>query len=803
MIYPENFEEKTGFLRIRNWLKDLCLSSLGSNNVDKMHFLTSFEAIDVSTGQADEMRNICLMESNFPSNDYYDTTKMLRNIAIPGTFPSIEDIFELKKSIETIHDILVFLRENENKYPLLFGLTDGVIFFPDIVKAIARIVDHQGLLRDNASPELYDIRRSIAEKQTTVLRAMQRIIKKAQADGLVDEGVAPSIRDGRSVIPVNSSFKRKINGIVHDESTTGRTSYIEPAEIVSINNAIRELQCAEQREIVRILTDFADFIRPRTYELNKAFDLLGNIDFIRAKALFAIKINAVKPSFYPQQNFEWQKARHPIMYVNFKKEKREVVPLNIRLSTQERLMLISGPNAGGKSVCLKTVGLLQYMFQCGLLVSMSENSEIGMFDAIYIDIGDEQSIDNDLSTYSSHLLNMRQFLQHANARTLALIDEFGSGTEPVIGGAIAEATLDGLNRKGVWGVITTHYSNLKHFAAETDGITNGAMLFDSNIMKPLFRLETGKPGSSFAFEIARKIGFPEEILSIAAEKAGHQRVDFEKRLSDIEREKTYWERKSEEVQRREKLIEEITEKKIAELEAINKERKKIIECAKEEAQKILVDSNRMIENTIRKIKENQAEKIVTKETRKELDDFKQLLYTENKPKNNKKNSTKEKIVDKIIKKGDAVRLYELQTVGEVIEINDKQITVALGNLLSTIPIDKLEKVSKSELKKQSPRCSGMPTTQTYDLGERRLHFKSQIDVRGMRTQDAIPKVEELVDDAAMLNISEVRILHGKGNGILRQMIRQHLKISKLVENFEDENIQQGGTGITVVKILKL
>jgi len=829
VIYPDNFEEKVGFLRIREWLKDLCLSPLGSRKVDEMTFFSSFDAVDMLTGQTAELRHICLMEPNFPANDYYDVTPMFRNIAIPGTFPNVEDVFALKKSLETIRNILAFFRGKGDEYPLLCNLMGNVGYFPDIVKAIDRILDHQGRIRDNASPELADIRRSISEKQATVSRTMQRIIKQAQADGLVDEGVSPAIRDGRTVIPVNSSFKRKINGIVHDESATGRTSFIEPAEVVAVNNAIRELFFAEQREIVRILTAFADLLRPHIDDLHSAFDFLGSIDFIRAKALLALKMNAIKPIFSPQQSFEWHRAVHPVMYLNFRKENREVTPLDIRLTNDERILVISGPNAGGKSVCLKTVGLVQYMFQCGLLASMSENSEMGLFETICIDIGDEQSIDNDLSTYSSHLLNMKQFVRFAGPRTLALIDEFGSGTEPVIGGAIAESILANINAKGVWGVITTHYSNLKHYASSVAGIVNGAMLYDSHQMQPLFRLEMGKPGSSFAFEIARKTGLPEEILSEAAEKAGHQHIDFEKHLREIERDKRYWERKRDDVRRHEKRLGEISAKQLTELEKVEKERKAIIENARKEAKQILADTNRIIENTIRTIKENQAEKTTTKEARKELETYKeqafqqtndeeerilrkiaQLQEREKRRTEKKKQQPQDTVerhlqcpsddkpVDNVIRKGDAVRLDGQNTTGEVMEINGKNITVAFGNLLSTITVDRLIKTSKNEHKKQ--RTHNTPTIQVYNVGERRLRFKSHIDVRGMRADETIPKVQDLVDEAAMLSISEVRILHGKGNGILRQMIREYLRTSPVVESYEDENIQQGGTGITVVKI---
>jgi DNA mismatch repair protein MutS2 len=823
LIHPANFEEKINFLRIREWLKELCISPMGCRKVDEMTFYTSFDTIDRLTGQAEEFRQICMMETNFPAHDFFDVTPMFRNIAIPGTFPNAEDVFALKKSLETTRDILAFFRPKGGKYPLLCDLTNGVDCFPDLIKTIDKILDHKGQIRDHASPVLADIRREIAEKQMSVSRVMQRIIKQAQADGLVETGTTSAMRDGRAVIPVNASFKRKINGIVHDESATGRTSYIEPAEVVAVNNAIRELFFAEQREIIRILTGLADTLRPHTGDLHITFDFLGNIDFIRAKALLALRQNAVKPVFSQQQAFEWNRAVHPVMYVNFKQENRDVVPLDVRLTQSQRILLISGPNAGGKSVCLKTVGLIQYMFQCGLLAPMSENSEIGIFDTLCIDIGDEQSIDNDLSTYSSHLLNMKQFLHYAGPRAMVLIDEFGAGTEPTIGGAIAESILAGLNAKGVWGIITTHYSNLKHYASSAEGIVNGAMLYDSHRMQPLFRLETGRPGSSFAFEIARKIGLPEEILSEAAHKAGHQHIDFEKYLREIERDKRYWERKRDDVRRHEKRLDEISAKQLSELEQIERERKILIDNARKEAQEILAGANRVIENTIRTIKETQAEKEKTREARKSLETFREQaesqsskeeeqilrkiakLKEQEQKRNEQKHADTEKYasaaeppLDTTIRKGDTVRLNGQDTGGEVVEVNGKQISVAFGNMLSTIAVERLTKISKNEHKRQ--RSRPVSTIQVYNAGERRLRFRSSVDVRGMRTEEAIPRVEELVDDASMLNIGEVRILHGKGNGILRRMIREYLSNSPVVASYDDEDIRQGGSGITVVKI---
>ncbi|MDR1864197.1 MAG: Smr/MutS family protein [Bacteroidales bacterium] len=824
MIYPDNFEEKINFPYIREWLREGCISPLGIRKVDELSFLASFDEIDLKTGQTEEFRQICLMEDGFPAQDFFDVTPMLGYIAVPGTFPNTEDVFALKKSLESIREVLTFFRNRDEQYPLLCRLTCNVDFFPELIKDVDRILDHNGRIRDHASPALADIRREIAEKQTSVARAMQRIIKQAQADGLVEAGVTPAIREGRAVIPVNASFKRKISGIVHDESATGRTSYIEPTEVVAAGNAIRELSFAEQREIVRILTAFADRLRPNIDGLFLSFDFLADMDFIRAKALLALRQNAVKPVFRPQQSFDWKRVVHPVMYVNFKKEHREVTPLDIFLTPEHRILLISGPNAGGKSVCLKTVGLVQYMFQCGLLAPMSENSEMGFFDAICIDIGDEQSIDNDLSTYSSHLMNMKQFIRRANPRTMILIDEFGAGTDPVIGGAIAEAILANLNAKGVWGVVTTHYGNLKHYASSAEGMVNGAMLFDNRRMQPFFRMETGKTGSSFAFEIARKTGIPEDVLAEAADKAGRQHIDLEKHLHEIERDRRYWERKREDVRKHEKRLGELSAKQLSELEKTSQERKTIIDNARREAQELLSTVNKTIENTIRDIRESQAEKETTKTARRKLEQFKEqaqqfageeeerILRKIAKLKEREQRRAereaeqpvsvslpaREKPEGENIRKGDRVRIEGQDAVGEVMEIGRKNVTVAFGQLLSTLPANRLIKVSNAEYKKQAVRST--PAIQVYNAGERRLHFKSFIDVRGMRTEEAIPEVEDLVDEASMFNIGEVRILHGKGNGILRQMIREYLTNSPAVASFDDEDLQQGGSGVTVVRI---
>lgn len=823
MIYPNNFEEKIGFDKVRDMLKEACLCDLGKQKVDEITFYTSFELISKLLSQAEEFRQICIMENNFPVGHFIDATPALKKIRVIGTFFEISEVVDLRKSLESIHAILNFFKnKDENLYPNLRELTQGVQSFPIILNRIDAILTKNNQVKDNASPELAAIRKAISEKVASVGRIMQKILKHAQSEGLVDEDTGLSMREGRAVIPVNSTYKRKIQGIVHDESSTGKTSFIEPAEAVEVNNAIRELEFAERREIIKIFTQLADFVRPYLDELFTAYEFMGSIDFIRAKALFAIRINAVKPALFDQTGFRWIKAVHPLLYLNLKKENRSVVPLDIYLDDRDRILLISGPNAGGKSVCLKTTGLIQYMYQSGLLVPLSENSEMGLFDNLFIDIGDEQSIENDLSTYSSHLMNMKYFLRNAGEKTLLLIDEFGTGTEPMLGGAIAEAILNQLNQKKVCGIITTHYTNLKHFAASANGIVNGAMLYDSQRMQPLFQLQIGKPGSSFAFEIARKIGLPEEVLKEATDKVGQQHVDFEKNLREIARDKRYWEGKRENIRQMEKRLEELVTRHQEDLLKTEKERKIILEKAKVEAKEILSGANKQIENTIRQIKESQAEKEKTKEVRKQLEEFKEQVeqvdaateeqilrkiekLKEREDRVKKKQPQAEEVKVQEVKKnkievGDKVRLFGQESVGEVLDINGKNYLVAFGSMTTSLHENRIEKISNNEFKRQSQVQSNPAVASQFSMQERRLNFKPHIDVRGMRTEEALEKVQDLVDEAVMLNIREVKILHGKGNGILRQMIRDYLSTFDFIKSYHDEHIEMGGSGITVVEM---
>ncbi len=642
---------------------------------------------------------------------------------------------------------------------------------------------------------------------------------------MVEEDATVSIRDGRAVIPISAGNKRKLKGIIYDESSTGKTSYVEPNEIVEMNNEIRELEYAERREIVRILTQFSNDIRPYLNDLFYSYDFLGEIDFIRSKALLAIDFDAIKPEISANPVIDWHQAIHPLLMKTLKREKRKIIPLNIRLTPEKHILLISGPNAGGKSVCLKTVGLLQYMLQSGLLIPINEGSRTGIFSRIFIDIGDEQSLENDLSTYSSHLLNMKHFVKNSDENTLILIDEFGSGTEPMLGGAIAESILDKLNQMRTFGVITTHYTNLKHFASSAEGIENGAMLYDSQNMNPLFQLEIGKPGSSFAFEIARKIGLPEDILANATEKIGKDHIDFDRNLRRINRDKRYWESKREKIRKVEKMLDEMAANYETELKETQKQRKEIMKKAREEAEILLSGVNKKIENTIHEIKKEQAEKEKTKQARARLESLKieiidktdsddssidkkikklqerEMARNQRRPEKSKSVVVQpEKNEEPGLQPGDKVRIIGQNTVGDLIEINKKNAVIAFGQLMTTIPVKQLERLSSNEAKRMEKTRNTSRSRLASSLSEKRLSFKSEIDIRGKRAEEAITLIQQLIDDAIMLDVSQLRILHGKGNGILKEVIRNYLSTEPMVGSYKDEHVDFGGAGITVISL---
>lgn len=822
MIYPSSFEQKTGFDRIRVMIIESCLCDLGRERAEEMRFMTDFKTIQSELQITSELKAVLEMEEHFPQDGYLDARKSILKARIEGAFPEVVDLVLIRKSLAVIIQISRFFADTErrSKYPLLYQLSSQVETFPAIIKEINRLVDDTGKIKDNASPELQDIRSTLRQKQTEVNRKLISILKQAKAEGLVEEDADITFRNERPVIPILAAGKRRLGGMIHDESATGKTAFVEPAAIVELNNRVRELLLAESREIKRILLAFADFLRPEIENLLASYDFLATIDFLRAKARFARQIKACLPVLNNEQAFRWKQAVHPILYLTHSAEDKPIVPLDIYLTAENRILVISGPNAGGKSVCLKTVGLMQYMLQCGLLVPVSPNSEAGVFESIFIDIGDEQSIDNDLSTYSGHLENMKFFVKHANKSTLLLIDEFGTGTEPNLGGAIAEAVLEKLQKQEVFGVITTHYANLKHFASQTPGIANGAMLFDSQSIKPLYQLSIGKPGSSFAIDIARKIGLPEDILQSASSKIGEEHFNYDKQLREIARDKRYWEEKRQRIRKVEKTLDELYGRYGGELENIQRERRRIISEAKEEAKLLLKEANASIERTIRDIKEAQAEKEQTRLVRERFESDRAALdkksseaadpFTKKQEELRKaerllverstelKETSLKKIKpqkDPVLQPGDKVKLQGMDSEGEVIKTEGKYITVAFGNMISTVHADKIVRGNESEEKSVK---NAVKTRLSPELQARRFSFKPDIDVRGLRAEAALMQIQQFLDGAIMSGAHQLSILHGKGNGILRQLIREYLLASGYVKSCTDAHADRGGAGITEV-----
>lgn len=824
LIYPENFENKIGFDKVRELLGNRCLSDLGKERVADCGFSTDPDLIEREIDETIEFQKIIREELNFPTGYFIDMRPVLRKSKIQGTFLEVFELFDLKRSLETLRAIVSFFREKEQEtFPRIYQVIRDIHVFPFLYEKIDQILTKNGTIKDNASPELVKIRREILSLQSGVSKIMAKILKHAQSEGLVEKDVTVSIRDGRAVIPVLSANKRKLKGIVHDESATGRTSYIEPEEIVETNNRIRELESAERREIVRILTKFTDELRPYADELEHSYEILGILDFIRAKALWSNESKSVKPQLVKYPELNWLEARHPLLERNLAREKRKIVPLNIRLTKEDRILLISGPNAGGKSVCLKTVGLLQYSMQCGLPVPLHPDSVAGIFEKIFIDIGDNQSLDNDLSTYSSHLRDMKFFVKNCNPGSLVLIDEFGTGTEPMLGGAIAESILNRINTLKSYGVITTHYTNLKHFASSVAGIANGAMLYDSNRMEPLFQLQSGKPGSSFAFEIARKIGLPEDILQEATDKIGKDHIDFDKHLRDIVRDKRYWETKRQNIRQSEKKLEDLTSTYEEHLTEVKKLRKEILDKARKEAADILSASNKLVEQTIRDIRESAAEKERTRESRKKLEEFKVVIASslnsedeliagkmekikqreirkKSRPKEDNADQEQSGVPAKVVEPevGSWIKLNDQETPGVILEINGNNLVVAFGQLRSVVRRDRVTLVSHNEVKKT--RENYTTSRINREINEKKLNFKPRIDVRGMRAEEALQNIRDFIDDAIMVEASELHILHGKGNGILREMIRAFLKSEPAIKKFRDEHVQFGGSGITIVEL---
>ena len=796
MLYPVNFEHKIGFDSVRSLIDEKCAGSWGVEEAEKISFSNDFDTIVTSLTLINEMMSLITDSNALPVPVVIDLRHQFADTKAEGTFLETKDLIALKKNISTLRELVQFISDADpNRFPSLINFVKDTFTFANIENRIDSIINRFGDVKDNASPNLAQIRRDIIISQNSVSKIMRSVLNKAAEDGLIDKDVTPSLREGRLVIPVSSMNKRRIPGIVHDESATGKTVFIEPTAVVEVNNRIRELENEERREIIRILTEFTNFVRPYYDDILNSCLLVAKIDAIRAKALFSIDIKAIKPYLYSDCRIDWYEARHPLLEKSLTRQGKKIQPLNIRLNKKQRILLISGPNAGGKSVCLKTAGLLQYMLQCGLPIPIHERSNAGIFQSIFIDIGDEQSIENDLSTYSSHLINMKNCIKYSNGKSLLLIDEFGTGTEPQLGGAIAEAVLNRLNTNHVYGIITTHYTNLKHYAAQTEGIVNAAMLYDRNKMQPLFMLSIGTAGSSFAIEIARKIGLPDDVINAASKIVGEEQIDFDKHLQDVARDKRYWEQKRAKIKEEEKKLQSLTEHYDALVQDIKKKEKEIIRNAKEEASQIIKNSNAKIENTIRAIKESAADKNITQSERRELENFKKSLdkQLEKQPSDKQQQD---------FHKGERVRIKGQNIAGTIDAVNGKTAIVFFGQIKSTVDVSKLEHLTASQLKEMEKYSTNAVANakKGFDMRERQLNFSQDIDVRGMRVDEALQAVIYFLDDAQMFNVSRVRILHGTGTGALKSAIRDYLYQSSIVKSFKDEHVQFGGAGITVVDL---
>lgn len=853
-VYPHNFREKIGYTDVQHILADYCVSAMGRELMNELEASSDLAEVRRNLAESAEMLQILQGEASLPSLALVDCRAVLQRIRPQGTFVEEEELVDLLRMLETLHALQRFLlvdqasgsREDESfayTYPYLAHLLEDTPSFPKVEQHLRALLTSEGKLRDNASRELLRIRQSIRETERSLSGMLQRILNHARHEGWVESDVQPAMRDGRLVIPISPMHKRQLRGIVHDESATGKTIYVEPVELVEANNEIRELEAEERREVVRILTEVANRLRPNIKHLLSAYHLLAVFDFIRAKARWAQNVGGVCPQLADRPILEWWGAMHPLLLRSLRAQGRPIVPLDIRLTApEERLLLISGPNAGGKSVCLKTVGLLQYLVQCGVPVPMLDHSAVGIFDKLYIDIGDEQSIEDDLSTYSSHLRNMKHFVREGGERTLLLIDEFGGGTEPTIGGAIAQALLHRFNEAGCFGVITTHYQNLKNYAEDHRGLVNGAMLYDRHEMRPLFRLSIGRPGSSFAIEIARKIGLPEDVLDEVRQQVGTDYIDMDKYLQDIIRDKRYWENKRQSIRQEEKLLQEASSKYQEGMSRISEERKRILAEARKEAQRLLQEANAQIERTIREIREAEAAKDETRSIRQRLTEYKEELSAEEQAESLAQAKRVQREVEKLLARrkrhadrkanpqstqpklavapstteeskprtlqpievGSVVRIEGQKALGLVLELNGRDAVIALGELKTKVAKKRLSAVSDAEAerfrKKRTPQAEVRTTGVIDQIHQKRLHFKHEIDVRGFRANEALDAVAYFVDEALQLGVSQVRILHGTGTGALRMVIRDYLSGVSGVRQAHDEDVRFGGAGITVVEM---
>jgi len=814
MIFPQHFEQKTGFDRIRAELQQCCLGEAGKTQVQAMAFSADLPEIMKNLRAVAEFCTILYSGKTFPSQDYFDLRPVLKHLTIKGSVIEQEELSELRSSLRTIKAVQEFFDKTEpGLYPVLQEMVTPMRFDSFILVQADRILDEKGEIKDNASDTLLDIRQQQVRKKSLVEKRIRQVYLHLKKEGYTPDEAEITIRNGRSVIPLPASNKRIIRGFIHDESASGQTVYIEPEEIFEINNEVRELEAAERREIIRILAAFSDLLRPEIENLNSCYSILSTIDFTRAKAVFSVKIKAVLPKIENTPRMDFRRAINPNLYLKELQRGTKVIPLDIRLRPEERILIISGPNAGGKSVCLKTAGILQYMLQCGMLIPVRDDSEAGIFESIFIEIGDEQSIENDLSTYSSHLRNIRTLTEIVDESTLFLVDEFGSGTEPQMGGAIAEAVLEMLSETHAMGIVTTHYMNLKLMSGHIPGIINGAMLYDTKNMQPLYELLIGKPGSSFAFEIAEKTGLSKDILTKAAEKTGVSGMDFEQQLQDLETERRELEKRKQEFS----LTDEVLSGLIQRYNDLNlkleESRKQILDQARSEAAELLKRSNALIENAIRKIRESEAKKEVNIEVREELKEFAEkviLPFTEEitarrtsvaSPKKPKAPKGPKPVIPKItipVKVGGFAKIIGQTSIYDVEKITGKTATVSFENIRLKIPLDQLEGCAKDQSSRREHRARKTMADLSSQLNDKLASYKTTIDVRGRRAEETLGLIQKYIDDALLLNIFEVRILHGKGNGILRKIIREYLASIKEVKSFEDESMEAGGHGITVV-----
>lgn len=809
MIYPNTYEQKTGFAQIRSMLNKHCLSQLAKHKADTMLFNTDYDTINTLLHQASELKYILQFNGNFPSQDYYDLTSELLRIRLPGTFINPDSMMELRLSLVAITDIINYIRQqNKDSFPYLQLITPAELPDQSVIQDIERIIDEKGEIKDKASEKLFAIRKEIYGRLSGVDRKINQIMLTARKDGLTPSDAELTIRNGRLVIPVSAGNKRKLKGYIHDTSATGQTVFIEPAEVFEINNEIQNLQIEEKQEIINILINFTNKLRPSSTSLLFYYHFLGEIDFIRARALLAIDIGAVMPTLTNKPTINWQQAAHPLLMQSLKLQGRAIVKQDIYLSDEKRIMVISGPNAGGKSVCLKTAGLLQYMLQCGLLIPVGNDSEAGIFKKIFLEIGDEQSLENDLSTYSSHLIHIKYFIENADAETLFLIDEFGAGTEPQLGGAMAEATLEKLNEIHCFGIVTTHYTNLKLLADKQPGIFNAAMLYDTQAMRPLFKLNAGKPGSSFAFEIASKIGFPVQVLENATSKIGHSQLDFEKQLAQLEVDKAYIKQKTAELKIADETLASLVNRYETMLASFENRKQELMKEAKVKAQQLLEKSNKLIENTIRGIKEGNAEKEATRKLRESLAVAKEELLKneiteETQPQNivpSEETIETAPPIQGTLKTGQFVKIAGQESIGSISEIKGKQAVVLFGSVKMRTKTDNLVAATKAEIKQwEANNKFAKPHIGVYhQLNDKMADFKMSIDIRGKKAEEAHEIIAHYIDQAILLRVHEVRILHGKGDGVLRNILHDYLRDIPEIDRFEDEKLERGGHGVTLV-----